>query len=615
MGNAIDVVNEMSSERLMYRSWREPGNPDAPSANGRRSKQIYAPSPAFGAVQTGHRLKKSLSTGNLADSVVFPPGDMSLSDATNQAAHDGEEVDAELAAFRKLCHEVTALLIGPQFTTTQYSSPSNVSPTPLQQPPPQMSSSVQSSVPVELQQADAEPPKLVVNHLYAPVLQKVKEHLGGLPDWYLLKTDAYEAASHIRLLVEARKYGVDKVAVSVTPLVDEYGNPVPGMYVVVVCAKDRRQLLDAITRCVSQRASIIEATIITTHDGFALDRFVMKREEHSEHDPGSDASEEDVSFWGPSLKHDIEEVIGLMQPSPQLQPKRRSTARSIRPPSALAKPAWEVPIQEVRLIRVLGQGRTGRTFLAEWRGERVAAKVLNLADDNSSVMLEQFQSELALVSRLDHPNVVKCVGASARPPRYIILFELCEGDVLSMVKQRNKRFSFFQVALGAAQGLQYLHRNQVIHRDVKPENLMLDKQDRVKVVDFGLSCYVGEKQHTERTAETGTYRYMAPEVMLHHTYSFPADVFSFGLVMWCLLSRKVPFEEMTPLQTAMAVSRTNARPKMPANAPAAVASLIRACWDKDPAARPTFDGIIVALQTTRAALSKKEKAALDPVDE
>jgi tRNA A-37 threonylcarbamoyl transferase component Bud32 len=619
MGN-IDSTNldAISTERLRNRSWRK-GNPESPTFNALLRKSsttsVFGPNSAasssFASAFTGPTtsastsspIRKSLSTGNLADHAIFPPGDSSLVPMPHVA---DEEVDLELAAFRKLCHDITTHLIGPQFVMS--SAPATPSPPPHEA---QHAASAQTDAPPELLPSPP-PPKLVVNHLYNPVLQKVKEHMGGLPEWYQVKTQASEAANHIRLLLEARKYEAGRVAVSVGPLMDEHG-PQQGMYVVVVCARDRRQLLDAITRCVSQRASIIEATIITTRDGFALDRFVMRREEESDYD--GQASEDDVAFWGESLKRDIEEVIGSLPPSPQASGGRKRTSR--RTPSAIVpvpapKPAWEVPFQEIRLIRVLGQGTTGRTFLAEWRGERVAAKVLSLEDDsiNSGIRLEQFQSELALVSRLSHPNVVKFVGASARPPRYIILFELCVGDVLQLVRAKKQRYSFFQIALGAAQGLAYLHRNRVMHRDVKPENLMLDKVGRVKVVDFGLSCYVGDKS-PERTAETGTYRYMAPEVMLHQTYSFPADVYSFGMVMWVLLVRKVPFEESTPLQTAMAVSRSGARPKLPATAPPALHDLIKQCWDKDPEARPAFDEVILVLEAIRKTLGKKDKNLLD----
>jgi hypothetical protein len=492
--------------------------------------------------------------------------------------------------------------------------------------------------------------KMVVNHLYSPVLEKVKEHLKGLPDWYTAKTPPQEVARHIRTLLEARRFGVNKVAVSVWPQHDATLRLVPGLFVVVVCAKDRRQLLDAITRCVSTRASISEATIVTTGDGFALDRFVLSLRP----DESDRSLFDDLNRFGNNLKHDIEDVLATTPVSPALTPyqssngkngksqqqlgkaplhKRSGSSSSIgatpphQPQQSSLPPSpeklsftakFEVPFQEIRLVRVLGEGRTGKTYLAEWNGARVAAKVMTLEEGAQTPRnkkfksnLDEFQRELHMVSKLSHPNIVRFMGASARPPRYILLFELCEGgDLGALIRQKDRKYSFFQLALDIANGLAFLHRNDVIHRDVKPENLMMDKAGRVKVADFGLSCYASGAA-AEFTAETGTYRYMAPEVMRHEHYSFPADVYSFALVCYVLLSRRLPFDDCTPLQAAMAVARQDARPKLPAGIPKPLADLLNQCWSRDPNRRPDFETIVEALSEYRVLLNNRSRKSLD----
>jgi len=468
--------------------------------------------------------------------------------------------------------------------------------------------------------------KMVVNHLYGPVLEKVKMHLKSLPDWYTAKTQPQEVAGHIRILLEARRYGVNKVAVSVFPQYDESHRPVFGYYVVVVCAKDRRQLLDAITRCVSTRASISEATIVTTGDGFALDRFVLSLRS----DELDKSLFDDLSHFGEALKQDIEDVLATTTESPSLTPMQSASASSSKrsskrktinvpplPENSEYTAKFEVPFQEIRLMKVLGEGRTGKTHLAEWNGLRVAAKVMSVDENPESQNkkfksnLDEFRRELHLVSKLSHPNIVKFIGASARPPRYMILFELCEGgDVGAMIRQKDRKYSFFQVAIDAANGLAFLHRNDIIHRDIKPENLMLDKVGRVKVADFGLSCYASGAA-AEFTAETGTYRYMAPEVMRHELYSFPADVYSFALVCYVLLSRRLPFDDCTPLQAAMSVARSDSRPKLPANLPKNIADLIQQCWNKDPARRLDFEQVTQLLTQFREELNNRAKKVWD----
>ncbi|XP_064992023.1 serine/threonine-protein kinase STY46-like [Musa acuminata AAA Group] len=98
------------------------------------------------------------------------------------------------------------------------------------------------------------------------------------------------------------------------------------------------------------------------------------------------------------------------------------------------------------------------------------------------------------------------------------------------------------------------------------------------------------------TAETGTYRWMAPEVIEHKPYDHKADVFSFGIVMWELLTAKLPYEYLTPLQAAVGVVQKGLRPTLPKNTHPKLDELLHKCWQQDPAARPDFSEILEILQ-------------------
>jgi serine/threonine protein kinase len=98
--------------------------------------------------------------------------------------------------------------------------------------------------------------------------------------------------------------------------------------------------------------------------------------------------------------------------------------------------------------------------------------------------------------------------------------------------------------------MNYLHLCSIMHRDLKSGNVLIDSHGTAKISDFGLSCVLDMGSSRDLTAETGTYRWMAPEVIRHEPYSNKADVYSFGVVLWELLSRDQPFRGLTPIQGA-----------------------------------------------------------------
>lgn len=200
--------------------------------------------------------------------------------------------------------------------------------------------------------------------------------------------------------------------------------------------------------------------------------------------------------------------------------------------------------------------------------------------------------------KVRHKNVVQFIGACTKPPNLCILTEFMPGgsvyDFLHKQKGTFKFPSLLKVAIDISKGMNYLHQNNIIHRDLKAANLLMDENEVVKVADFGVARV--KAQSGVMTAETGTYRWMAPEVIEHRPYDHKADVFSFGVVLWELLTGKVPYDYLTPLQAAVGVVQKGLRPTIPKNTHPRLAELLERCWQQDPTLRPDFTEILVILQ-------------------
>jgi serine/threonine protein kinase len=160
----------------------------------------------------------------------------------------------------------------------------------------------------------------------------------------------------------------------------------------------------------------------------------------------------------------------------------------------------------------------------------------------------------------------------------------------------------------------YLHSRSVVHRDLKSPNLLLDAADRIKVADLGLARHLSATEET-MTAETGTYRWMAPELVMHARYDHRADVYSFAIVLWELCTGEVPFGELSSIQAAALVAE-GGRPTLRPDMPAALAEMMVACWAAEPAQRPEFAALARRLTLLRCAeeassSSGSEAAALE----
>ncbi|GAV65187.1 Pkinase_Tyr domain-containing protein [Cephalotus follicularis] len=263
---------------------------------------------------------------------------------------------------------------------------------------------------------------------------------------------------------------------------------------------------------------------------------------------------------------------------------------------------WTADLSQLFIGNKFASGAHSRIYRGIYKQRAVAVKMVripNQKEDTRAKLEQQFKSEVAFLSRLLHPNIVQFIAACKKPPVYCIITEYMSQGTLRMYLNKKEPYSLstetiLRLALDISRGMEYLHSQGVIHRDLKSNNLLLNDEMRVKVADFGTSCL--ETQCRETKGNMGTYRWMAPEMIKEKPYTRKIDVYSFGIVLWELTTALLPFQGMTPVQAAFAVAEKNERPPLPASCQPALAHLIKRCWAANPSKRPDFIDIVSALE-------------------
>ncbi|XP_061375447.1 serine/threonine-protein kinase STY13 isoform X2 [Gastrolobium bilobum] len=287
----------------------------------------------------------------------------------------------------------------------------------------------------------------------------------------------------------------------------------------------------------------------------------------------------------------------------------------------------------------IGEGAHGKVYegrsnslackTPQWYGDQIVAiKVLHRGStsEERASLENRFAREVNMMSRVHHENLVKFIGA-CKDPLMVIVTELLPGMSLRkyLMSIRPKLLDLhvaINFALDIARAMDCLHANGIIHRDLKPDNLLLTaNQKSVKLADFGLAR---EESVTEMmTAETGTYRWMAPELYSTVTlrqgekkhYNNKVDVYSFGIVLWELLTNRMPFEGMSNLQAAYAAAFKQERPNLPDDISPDLAFVIQSCWVEEPNMRPSFSQIIRLLNAFLFTLSPQSPPLPEPDNE
>ncbi len=328
-----------------------------------------------------------------------------------------------------------------------------------------------------------------------------------------------------------------------------------------------------------------------------------------------------------NLQKAQETLTALLQIEPQHAWAQQMLKTSLKPsapplsvtystaPSPSATPLEDTSLQQVswsalQIGRRIGSGKFGEVYQATWRGNSVAVKSLFLKQLQEE-LLADFKHEAALMANLPFPQIVRLFAICLEPNHYAMVMEyLPKGalyDVLHNSKEDLPWTLRWQIALDVARGVAYLHERNIIHRDLKSLNVLLDDHYRAKIGDFGLSkVKLKTSVTTFNEKSMGTVRWMAPELFgLRPKYSTASDIYALAIVLWDIAMRLLPYQEqIDDLEIRQAVKDAD-REDLPKDAPYGYADLIKKCWAQRADQRLPADNIVKRLETLQPE-EKKE---------
>ncbi|CAI0461421.1 unnamed protein product [Linum tenue] len=376
--------------------------------------------------------------------------------------------------------------------------------------------------------------------------------------------------------------------------VNSTSNHVRPMHEITFSTVDRPKLLSQLTFLLAEVGlNIQEAHAFSTVDGFSLDVFVVDGWPHEETEELRSALEKEIL----KTKVNCAYILLCSEISTQEQQCSKqpsiptisivNNTRIVPLPGCIEIPSdgtdvWEIDASQLKVENKVASGSYGDLYKGTYCSQEVAVKVLK-PERVSAEMLREFSQEVYIMRKVRHKNVVQFIGACTQPPNLCIVTEfMARGSIYDFLHKQNGVFklpSLIKVAIDVSKGMNYLHQNSIIHRDLKTANLLMDENEVVKVADFGVARV---------QTQSG--------VIEHKPYDHKADVFSFGIVLWELLTGELPYSYLTPLQAAVGVVQKGLRPTIPKQTHPRLAELLEKCWKQDPTQRPNFCEIKDILQ-------------------
>ena len=273
-----------------------------------------------------------------------------------------------------------------------------------------------------------------------------------------------------------------------------------------------------------------------------------------------------------------------------------------------------ISYDDIEIQKKIGEGAEGIVYLSYQKSTRraLAVKKLNYQIIKGDYF-EMIKRELNIVSNLDHFAILPFVGICTSP--ICMITEFMSGDSLfNRLKNYESPLSPTKltiIALGIAHAIRYLHGKHLLHRDIKSLNVLLNSDDFPKLCDFGLSRFTDEPNDLH-PGGLGTLNWMAPEVIKGFEYTEKSDVYSYGILLWEMLTGDTPYSsnsfttEMSAIKIRDEVAYNNLRPRIPSSCSPRLEKLLKKCWAQDPKNRPDFNQIVEAFEKGEVEFSGTE---------
>jgi beta-lactam-binding protein with PASTA domain/tRNA A-37 threonylcarbamoyl transferase component Bud32 len=273
-----------------------------------------------------------------------------------------------------------------------------------------------------------------------------------------------------------------------------------------------------------------------------------------------------------------------------------------------------------RVLNRLGSGGMAEVYCAQdlQLGRKVALKILYRRFAEDGEFVERFRREASSAAGLQHQHVVAVYDRGEYDGTYYIAMEYLEGRSLKTIIQQEAPLDAdraIDLTIQVLRAARFAHRRGIIHRDLKPHNVIVDADGRAKVTDFGIAR-AGASDMTQTGSIMGTAQYLSPEQAQGHAVSAASDIYSIGIILYEMLTGRVPFEGESAVTVALKQVNERATPPSaynPAVTPELEEAVMRAL-EKDPARRyPDADAFIAALQAARDGTATAVLAPVPPL--